>query len=178
MPAASRLGPVVLGAGLIFALAGFVAFAAVLDVFAPQSHGRGLWIKAAFLGVAALPAVALALGGRRRWMFGLLGVAAAAVAALVSTPWHPRKAFVHDLESVRPGMTVEQVEQRMGRYMKGVGTKWGEQAVPAYPEGEARKHATFTMYYRWNATDGAYDSDWGRVDFEAGRVKDVEFLPD
>ena len=150
----------------------------VFDVFAPQSGGKVMWIKAAFLGVAALPAVAIALGGRRRWMFGLLGVAAAAVVALVITPWHPRKAFVHDLESVRPGMTIDEVEHRMGRYLKGAGAKWGQSVAPAYPEGEARTHAAFTMYYRWNATDGAYDSDWGRVDFEGGRVKDVEFLPD
>jgi hypothetical protein len=34
------------------------------------------------------------------------------------------------------------------------------------------------VIYRWNTTDGAYDSDWGRVEFEAGRVTKVEFLPD
>src|SRR4051812_24822918 len=112
-------------------------------------------------------------------------------------PWHPRKRFVHDLFSVSPGMSVDDVERIMGGYMKGQGRKWvvppgaapllrapGEPVdagaavraeaaraayvPPDYPAGQERAHATGTMTYRWS-DDAAYDSDFGQVQFRDGR---------
>jgi hypothetical protein len=178
MAPASRPVAFVLAVGFTLALAAFVGFAAVVDVFAPSSETAIFWPKLAVMGFGSIPAAAIALVVRKRWMLAALGVTAAVVAAMLLTAWHPRKAFVRDLESLRPGATVDDVERVMGRYEKGVGAKWGEAAAPDYPEGAERAHATGTMYYRWNSTDGAYDSDWGRVDFEDGRVTKTEFLPD
>jgi len=89
-----------------------------------------------------------------------------------------RQVFIHDLTSLRIGMSVDEVEHVMGRYIKGAGPKWGMVTEATYPHGKERMRANGTMTYRWNASDGRYDSDWGQVTFENGRVVKTEFLPD
>ena len=189
-------------------LAAFVWFALNVDVFcatAPTAFAKCFQLGIAF--TASTPALAVAWMCRRQWMTATYCVALAAIVALAFLPWHPRKQFVADLHSLEKGMTVDQVEAVMGRYLKGAGSKWAvpetppppvlgpgespspevEESVrraqedykaPAYPSGDERAHANGTMTYRWNDHDSMYDSDWGQVTFEDGRVVVVAFLPD
>jgi hypothetical protein len=164
----------------------FVWFALVFDVFAAgngPAQARALQIGVAF--AASAPALAVVWVCRRRWMTTTYVAACAVVLVLAFVPWHPRKRFVWDLHSVEPGMTVDEVEAVMGRYMKGAGKKWAVPGVsealvvaPAFPAADERAHATGTMTYRWDDSDGGYDSDWGQVTFADGRVVEVRFLPD
>jgi hypothetical protein len=71
-------------------------------------------------------------------------------------------------------MTVPQVERIMGKYMKGRGSKWG-QPESTYPIDSA--HATGVMTYRWS-NEAQFDSDWGVVRFENGKVVSTDFEPD
>jgi hypothetical protein len=125
-------------------------------------------------------------------------------ALVVLVPWNARKRFVHDVFSVRVGMSVDEVEAIMGGYIKGAGAAWqlpqapdprvasepeGDAGVelararfasyraPDYPRGELRRYFTGTMTYRWS-TLAAYNADWGPVEFVAGKVTKVDFLPD
>ena len=162
-----------------------------LVVAAAWLHPIG-WALA--LAPAALLAVATCRHGtnpRARWLFAgalVLGV------LVVLAPWNGRKRFVHDVFSVREGMSVDEVETVMGAYIKGVGPKWepppehgelrGREAdasptnrEPEYPDGYSRRHFTGTMTYRWS-TAASYDADWGQVHFVDGKVVKVEFLPD
>jgi len=103
-----------------------------------------------------------------------------------------RGRFLRDLYSIQPGMTVEEVEAIMAGYIQGTG-------FPAnpYSEGEEdelvdlgtgrRFHTVDTpegemeivgsKVYR-HSDDGAYNADWGIVEFEHGRVVSVSFSPD
>lgn len=183
--------------------AGFVALVAAFDVFAA---GRWTLLLAALLAsLAALPLLLLALVSRRRVRLGVVAIAWAAALLVGLLPWHPRKRFVRTLDAVAPGMSVDDVERAMAGYARGAGKKWvvpdlrappieapdairraAEAAVldaqsryrePEYPRGAARDVYTGTMTYRWS-DDGAYDSDWGQVEFRGGRVVAVRFLPD
>ncbi|WP_338864803.1 hypothetical protein [Myxococcus stipitatus] len=93
--------------------------------------------------------------------------------------WDSRKPFMRDLSSVRPGMTVEQVEAIMGRYLRGTG--WPENpftrgnAPGDFRAGELQ--VADSRVYR-HTNEGWGNSDWGVVRFEAGRVVDVTFSPD
>jgi hypothetical protein len=170
----------------IFAILGVTAcgalgWALMLDVF-----GAGAWRSHSGLAVALAPSgfvllLALVSGNARGRWAALAGLLAAVI--LIYVPWHPRKVFVLDLDSVHRGMTVDEVEAVMGKYVKGVGAKWvvpgGVAPSPdGYPEGDQRAHASGRMTYRWCTTDSAYDADWGQVEFLDGKVVRVEFLPD
>jgi hypothetical protein len=163
-----------IAAGFMVCLGGFVIAAVFCDLFLPIAPDDVLRVVAC-LGVLSLPALGFVVVSRRRWMLVASVLAAALVVAMLASPWHSRKRFIWDLYSVQTGMTVDEVEAIMGRYTKGAGKKWGQSAA-AFPEGEERDRATGIMTYRWNDSD--YDSDWGQVKFEQGRVVGVEFLPD
>jgi hypothetical protein len=165
------------GGGIFFlaCLLGFLWFAVELDVF---SAGTATSVLLAIQGFLSLPALILAAGYRRRWMLLSYVFSAVVVVSLAVTPWHPRKVFVRDLYSLQPGMTVDEVESVMGRYLKGAGSKWPMTTPTEYPAGIERSRATGAMMYRWNDSDWRYDSDWGLVTFANGRVTKVEFLPD
>jgi hypothetical protein len=124
---------------------------------------------------------------------------------VILVPWNERKRFLHDLHSVRAGMSVDEVEAVMGGYIKGMGAQWelplgpdpfGHGAdephvadahaaaraaaaayrAPEFPTGARRAHATGTMTYRWNVTE--YNADWGQVEFVNGKVVNIAFWPD
>lgn len=119
---------------------------------------------------------------------------------VVLLPWNDRKQFVHDVYSVRAGMSVDEVEAVMGGYIKGAGAAWQVPEVPdprvsdvpaavvvqssfdayrepAYPDAWEREHFTGTMIYRWS-TRAAFNADWGSIAFVDGKVVEVGFLPD
>ena len=118
------------------------------------------------------------------------GVFVASLVVLYAVPWNSRKVFLRDLDRVRPGMTVEDVESIMGSYMKGTG----------WPAGPAASSDTLTevgtditlktsvsrsgqleiddsIVYR-HSNDDAFNSDWGIVQFNDGKVVQTTFMPD
>ena len=197
------LGWVVFGVVVMIA----VAWVVVLDLFVAAA-----WLQPIGWALALAPVTLLTLLSlthlyrtkpKAKW--GTCGAFLLSV-LVVLVPWNPRKRFVHDLFSVRAGMSVDEVEAVMVGYMKGAGAKWqtpqgsappvrgpddprdaaaAERAraafatyrEPEYPAGEGRLHVTGTMTYRWS-TDAKYDADWGQVGFVDGKVAKVEFLPD
>ena len=115
------------------------------------------------------------------------------IAALYFVPWSSRKPFLHDLYSIQPGMSEADVRRIMGRYMEGTGWPAVYGGSPAGSGtltdlGTGATHATGTtssgemtiqssLVFR-HSTDGAFDSDWGIVEFKDGRVTGVSFSAD
>lgn len=169
------------------------------------------WSSAAGLALAMAPAMLLVLFVATpafanktpvRWVACrgfLLGV------LVVLVPWHERKRFVHDVYTVRLGMSVDDVDAILGGYTQGAGAAWqlpaqdprvrapGEpedaawveaaraafaaDRAPDYPQGVERDYFTGTRIYRWSERP-AYNADWGAIAFVAGKVVEVRFLPD
>lgn len=109
-----------------------------------------------------------------RWViFGLLLFV---IVALPIVPWTSRHGFVKDLYSIRPGMTVAQVEAIMERYNHVPDAMLNTKRLPS---GElALVRSDLAIYRHVGYDDEAFNADFGRVNFENGRVVDVEFLPD
>jgi hypothetical protein len=156
------------------------------DVFAA---GAPTSRRVLVVAIVAAPAAALAVlafvARMPRWVAALSCAAFAGTILLPFVSWHPRKRFARDLHSLRGGMKADEVEQVMGRWIRGPGAKWSVPGVPAAsvvrPGGDAGGAgvvggADGAVIYRWDDAD--YDSDWGRVEFADGRVVRVEFLPD
>jgi hypothetical protein len=111
---------------------------------------------------------------------------------LYLVPWNSRKPFLRDFEKIHIGMTLSEVEMIMGDYIKGAG--W--QALRSTKSSLAtttERSSDITLntsdnlsgeleiqdsiVYR-HSNEGAYNSDWGVVKFEAGKVVGKTFLPD
>ena len=103
-----------------------------------------------------------------------------------------RKAFLRDFYSIKVGMSQNEVQSIMGKYITGTG--WPAYGMNPGDHGElaeAGSNREFqttanqqgelelrnSVVYR-HSRDGRYDSDWGVVKFENGRVVGIEFLPD
>ena len=118
------------------------------------------------------------------------GVAMVLVAALHFVPWTSRKPFLRDLERVQAGMTESEVRRIMGRYAEGTG--WpampggGSGTMTDLGSGGTHKTTVSTngdlalrdsLVFR-HSTDGRFNSDWGIVKLDGGRVTGVSFSPD
>jgi hypothetical protein len=154
----------------------FVGLSAYVDLFA--AGAQVAWPRLLLFAFLGVPATLTAIACRKRWMLASCVAGWLCVVVLTVVPWHPRKVFVRSLSRVTVRMTVDEVEHVMGRYIKGRGAKWPGSEQAAYPVGEERDRASGTMTYRWNAADTSYDSDWGLVTFDDGRVTAVRFLGD
>lgn len=108
---------------------------------------------------------------------------------LYAVPWTTRKAFVMDLYKIKPGMTEGQANAIMHSYVRGsgwppcplapIGTRVdggpelprgvSEHALPPPPAGKQ-------MIFRHS--DARFDSDWGIVLLNDGRVVSVDFSAD
>jgi len=161
----------------------FALFAAALlavwievDLFVAGSAPG--WAMAIALFVLAAPVAVSALNVRRPWARPVLLAVLATAGAITLLPWHPRKRFVFTLLRVQPGMTVAEVDALLAGYLRGGGAKWHANGAAGDPEGLSADGQSGTLVYRWNDTDGAYDSDWGIVTIAGGRVTEVVFLPD
>jgi hypothetical protein len=129
---------------------------------------------------------------RTRRLAAFAGVVAF-IAALYFVPWSSRKPFLHDLYSIRPGMTEAEVRRIMGRYIEGTGWPAVYGGTPAGTGtltdlGTGGTHATGTtpageltiqssLVFR-HSTDGAFNSDWGIVALKDGKVTGVSFSAD
>lgn len=107
-------------------------------------------------------------------------------------PWNSRKPFLRNFEKIRIGMTVSEVEMIMGNYIKGTGWQSPRRAKTSAAT-PTELHSDITMkpsdnpsgemeiqdsiVYR-HSHDGAYNSDWGVVEFRDGKVVGKTFMPD
>lgn len=109
-----------------------------------------------------------------RWIaFGLLLLV---IAALPIVPWTSRHRFVKDLYSIKPGMTVAQVEAIMERYNHVPDARPNTRHLPS-GEWELIR-SDLAIYRHAGGDDAGFNADAGSVNFKSGRVVDVEFLPD
>jgi hypothetical protein len=184
-----------------------VAWVVALDLFVAAAWIHPIGWALALAPVTLLLLVSLTALDRTKPKAKWVSLGAFLLSVLVVlVPWNPRKRFVNDLFTVRPGMSVDEVEAVMAGYIRGTGAKWHVPQGPApsvrgpedpqdtaatararaafdthrepdYPAGQARLHVTGTITYRWS-TDVKYDADWGQVEFVDGKVVKVEFLPD
>jgi hypothetical protein len=114
----------------------------------------------------------------------------AALIILHAVPWNSRKVFLRDFDKVRVGMTVEEVEAVMGKYIKGTGWPAGPSttrqvltevgtgiSMKTYESPTGELGIQDSVVYR-HSNDGAFNSDWGIVRFQEGRVVWKDFMPD
>ena len=154
---------------LLIVVSAFVAYMGWVGL--PNEAAGAEWLVTISLALYVLWSAPLVLLYRRRWKSIGFAILVTALAVGIWIP-SPRKAFVNDLLSVRPGMTVEQVMGKMAKYRGG--DKFDLYVAP----NEVPANATGHWYVGWNNDDGRYDADLGDIEFENGRVVNVEFLPD
>ena len=123
--------------------------------------------------------------------FGILTVFLLWLPSLYLVEWSSREPFLRDLGRVQPGMTPEEVESLMGRYIHGTG--WPPNPFNAQ-EGSleiAGRDGTFPLglsdadelelkgceVYR-HSNHRNFDSDWGIVCYAGRGVSSVEFSHD
>lgn len=139
------------------ALALLVGIAAGIEIGLALPLSGWLYALLAALGALAVWSTGRRDGRRpdlRAWV-----VFVAVLAVLERVPWTPRKAFLRDLERVRPGMRVEQAAELMRRH---------PEAAPATEAVRVYRHSHAPRF----------DSDRGLVYTRDGRVTRVVFLPD
>jgi hypothetical protein len=96
-------------------------------------------------------------------------------AILYLTPWSSRNAFLKDLYSIKPGMTVAEVQAIMRGYIPGTGFPSNPFAEKPAPPGELTIQGALVFRH---SEEPAYNADWGIVNLRDGRVTSVEFSAD
>ena len=96
-------------------------------------------------------------------------------AILYLTPWSSRNGFLKHLRSIKPGMTVTDVNGIMRGYMQGTGIPPNPFAVPPSPPGQSTFQGALVFRH---SEEPAYNADWGIVNLKDGRVTSVEFSAD
>jgi len=122
---------------------------------------------------------------------GVVVGVALGVAVLYFVPWSSRKPFLHDLYSIRRGMTEADVRRIMGKYMEGTGwpavygsetpgegtlaTSDATYATTVSPKGELAIRNSLVFRH---SNSGQFNADFGIVEFKNGKVTQVSFSPD
>jgi hypothetical protein len=154
-----------------------------LSIFLIMDVGYSVSVYWQFVAIYAafcvLVGLLLLVGSPKREKLLLLGLLVVVLFSLRFVDWNSRKPFLRDLYRVQEGMSVEQVEEIMGKYMGGaccsakpLDLSAGEGVTET--EGMAQPDR---LVYR-HTSEGWGDSDWGEVHFENGRVVEIQFLPD
>lgn len=132
-----------------------------------SSYSRMVLVGVVLLAVGALPLL------KWRTFVTLALYAGLLVSAMLF--WLPstsRGHFLDDLYSIKPGMTVPQVKQKMRKYeVRGQG-KASRSSWPANREGDE----SYIAYGHSHASE--YNADVGAVVFRRGKVAYVDFSPD
>lgn len=102
---------------------------------------------------------------RLRWLIAVNAL----VLSLYLVPWSTRKPFLRHFDSIRPGMTVAEVDRVMAGYWRYASLTSPGPGQGAGPSG----HITFR-----HSNHALLNMDLGGVTFQDGRVVDVDFLPD
>jgi hypothetical protein len=126
---------------------------------------------------------------------GLYALFVLCLVGLYVIPWNSRKPFLRDFDRIRPGMTFADVETIMEGYMKGTG--WPAiDTSNSNPSGTGTLHEVGTdlslpttntpdgelairdsIVYR-HSNEGQFNSDWGIVKFQDGKVMAKAFMRD
>jgi hypothetical protein len=108
-------------------------------------------------------------------------------------PWSPRKPFLRKFDSIKPGMSVEEVRLLMKGYVEGTGWPANpfatnkESRMVAIGTGQTFQTGTSqtgemeiknSVVFRHTIHDGRYNADFGVVTFRNNRVVSTSFLPD
>jgi hypothetical protein len=96
-------------------------------------------------------------------------------AILYLTPWSSRNAFLKDLYSIKPGMTVTEGQVIMRGYIPGTGFPSNPLAETSGPGGELTIQGALVFRH---SQEPANNADWGIVNLRDGRVTSVEFSAD
>lgn len=148
----------------------------VAAVNAMMGQVPGLTVLSIYGSIVSLLFLPLLLRGKSviRWVvFGLLLLG---ITELLFVPGTSRQRFVKDLRSIRPGMTIVQVEAIMGRYNSVPDAVPNTQRLPSGELILIRRD--LAIYRHAGGDDAAFNADGGTVNFKNGRVVDVEFSPD
>jgi hypothetical protein len=180
--------PSILTVGVLSAMA--VAFAAFWEVLAALClSGKSYALYALLWTVVLLPFLLYRASKRKTAIYFLF---LAALLVLYAVPWNSRKVFLKDFARVREGMTMPEVEAIMGKYMKGTGWPAPPSATstpkPLTEVGSGTTLMTTVssegeltiqdgIVYR-HSDDGAFNADFGVVQFKDGKVVSTEFMPD
>ncbi len=170
-----------------------VIFLALLGLYEVLLELPVAWWLYAAVTVVFVLAIVFTIKGRLPYRSLVIPIVAIAFAWLLYfVPWSARKQFVKDLYCIRSGMNEEQVREIMSGYMEGTG--WpavyggeteGEGTLNDLGSGTSRSTTSVdgnlaikdSIVFR-HSDEGAYNSDWGIVTFENGRVVGVDFSPD
>ncbi len=98
------------------------------------------------------------------------GALLALLGTLYLVPWSSRKPFLRALDSIKLGMTEAEVHQRMAGYKLGTG--W---IIPG--QNPAEFAPADSLVFR-HSDDPEFNSDWGIVTLQRGKVTAVQFSPD
>ncbi len=124
--------------------------------------------------------------------YGIYALLVVSLVALYVVPWNSRKSFLRDFSEIRIGMTVSEVELIMGNSIRGTGWPTLPSSVSStqtpmesgldptiqtvnQPHGDLEIQDS--IVYR-HSNEGAFNSDWGVVQFKDGKVTNKVFLPD
>ncbi len=176
---------------LLAAFSMAILFFALIEILLAQPIP---WWLYALVGVAFAAALL-----RRRPLWDqrkrliVLALVWTVLATLYLVPWTTRRPFLRRLYSIRPGMTEGEVRRIMAGYMEGTG--WEAPSSLRYspartiddpisspvatvgtsPSGELAINNALVFRH---SNDGAFNADWGVVNFSRGRVVGVYFSPD
>ena len=89
------------------------------------------------------------------------------ILAMAFLDWNDRKPFLRDLYSLRLGMTIDELRQRMGTYLNNPNR---EDKDPEVKENDE-------IVYR-HSNEAAYNADLGTVQIRNGRVHAVGYSAD
>ena len=146
-----------------------------------------VWWLYAGVSVAFVVSLTLALRLRGHGPLYLAPALGLLVAwGLYLLPWSSRKPFLRDLRRVDVGMTPGQVRDIMADYREGTGLPYLDSfafeptgsshgGVVSVDEGEIAM--SNSLIFR-HSDEGAFNADWGIVEFAEGRVLKVDFSAD
>ncbi len=150
----------------------FAASEAIIGI--PVARGLDFAVAALF----AVGLLRLVAPRKQRGRILAFTVVCLVLAALYLVPWSSRAHFLRRLDSVRPGMSVREVQGIMAGYMEGTGWPANPLAEPnEFSESPGQLTIPDALVFR-HSDEPAYNSDWGVVHFRAGRVTKVEFSAD
>jgi hypothetical protein len=103
----------------------------------------------------------------------LLPVIFLAGLVLLHSSWDSRGSFIRRLNSVKPGMSVEQVEERMSRY-----DVFREPNTRLLASGQRELIRPNLAVYHCETPEDRFNADAGIVIFKNNKVESVRFSPD
>jgi hypothetical protein len=151
---------------------------AIMDFYASRPRVPATYIVLA--AILSTPLLSLATQRSAGVALIVYGVFLCIIVVLWKVPWNPRHQLLQDLDRIRIGMPLPEVDEIMEDHLKGVNPTmrpWGDNNLETLREivdAEGQVGYEGTIVYR-HSDDSA---DWGIVTFRNSQVVDVEFSRD